>query len=111
MHFTTVELQIDGYAFAQVLAPQQDGDNSWSLALPLGVDGSLSVTGSTANQPPAFMMRALVNLQILLKSKVLISSNAHSEVDFEHAAESLPAEHVNLANALQASGSRTADAA
>jgi UDP-GlcNAc:undecaprenyl-phosphate/decaprenyl-phosphate GlcNAc-1-phosphate transferase len=111
MQFTTVEMQMDGYAYSEVLAPEEDGDHSWSLVLPLGADGNLSVTGSTTNHPPAFMMRALVDLQYLLKDKVLQVSDTRSEAVFQDAAMPLPPEHVNLAEALHAAGSQTADAA
>jgi UDP-GlcNAc:undecaprenyl-phosphate GlcNAc-1-phosphate transferase len=111
MHFSSVEMQMDGCAFSKVLSPQRDEDHSWSLVLPLGTEGSVSVTGSAASHPPASMMRALVNLQLVLKDKVLLASNARSETVYERAETSLPSDRVNLADALQAAGPQTADAA
>jgi UDP-GlcNAc:undecaprenyl-phosphate GlcNAc-1-phosphate transferase len=112
MNFATVDLQLDGNTFSEVFSLQDAGDQAWSIALPIGNDGSLTVTGSTTNQPPAFMMRALVSLQQLLKEKVLLIAEVTSEAALEGAvAPGIPPAHVNLSNALQAAGTQTADAA
>jgi len=70
MNFTTVQMQMHGIHFEEVL----DDDSaapSWSISLLLGPRGNLKATRTAGREAPDYMMRALVHLQKLIEQKEL----------------------------------------
>jgi UDP-GlcNAc:undecaprenyl-phosphate GlcNAc-1-phosphate transferase len=70
MNFTTVNMQIHGVDFEEVLQ-DKDASPSWNVSLSLGPSGSLRVTRTAGREAPGYMMRALVHLQKLIEEKEL----------------------------------------
>jgi UDP-GlcNAc:undecaprenyl-phosphate GlcNAc-1-phosphate transferase len=69
MNFSTVQMRLHGVLFEEFLKEHDDDEQSWSMSLTLGQNGSLRVARNAAADAPAFMMRALVHLQHLIEKK------------------------------------------
>jgi UDP-GlcNAc:undecaprenyl-phosphate GlcNAc-1-phosphate transferase len=74
MNFTTVQMQMNGVYFEEVLGDQAAAP-SWNIALSLGLGGHLKATRIAGQDAPDYMMRALVHLQKLIEDKEMAKAS------------------------------------